>query len=94
MCDCGTNKPHPRGVALVIVMLVMAVLLLAGTTLLTISSTEMQIAQNEQALAQAFSLAEAGIHRAIAVLNGNSAYSGISSPNAAPMATVALSAPR
>lgn len=68
MCAYGINK-QPRGAVLVIAMLVMAVLLLAGTTFLTISSTESQIASNEQASAQAFFLAEAGIHKAIAKLN-------------------------
>jgi hypothetical protein len=59
------------------VMLVMAVLLLAGTSFLTISSTERQIALNERALAQAQLLAEAAIHKAIARLNEpNSTYSG------------------
>ncbi len=57
-------------------MLVMAALLLAGTTFLTISSTEGQIALNERAGTQAFYLANAGIHRAIAVLNSNPTYSG------------------
>jgi hypothetical protein len=50
-------------------MLVMAVLLMAGTTFLTISSTESQIALNEQGYAAAYVLAEAGIHKAIASLN-------------------------
>jgi hypothetical protein len=47
----------------------MAVLLMAGTTFLTISSTESQIALNEQGYAAAYALAEAGIHKAIASLN-------------------------
>lgn len=68
MCGFGISR-QPRGAALVIVMLVMAVLLLAGTTFLTISSTESQIALNEQGYATAFVLAEAGIHKAIASLN-------------------------
>jgi hypothetical protein len=50
-------------------MLVMAVLLMAGTTFLTISSTESQIALNEQGYATALTLAEAAIHKAIASLN-------------------------
>jgi hypothetical protein len=57
-------------------MLVMAVLLLAGTTFLTISSTETQIALNQQVSAQAFFLAQTGIQQAIAQLNANSAYTG------------------
>ncbi len=57
-------------------MLVMAVLLLAGTTFLTISSTENQIALNERVSAQAFLLAEAGLNKAIAQLNSSSSYSG------------------
>src|SRR5574341_282823 len=75
MCAYGTSR-QPRGAALVVVMLVMAVLLLAGTSFLTISSTEMQIALNERASAQANLLAEAAIHKAIAQLKATSAYSG------------------
>ncbi len=75
MCACGTGK-QPRGAALVIAMLVMAVLLMAGTTFLTISSTESQIALNQRVAAQAFHLAEAAIHQAIVQLNANSAYTG------------------
>jgi hypothetical protein len=67
---------HSRGAALVITMLVMAVLLLAGTTFLTISSTETQIALNEQVSGRAFLLAEAGIQQAIAQLNTPSGYTG------------------
>jgi len=75
MCDFGISK-QPRGAALVIVMLVMAVLLMAGTTFLTISSTESQIALNEQGSARALVLAEAAIHKAIAFYyaNPNSTY--------------------
>lgn len=79
MCTCGTSR-QPRGAALVIAMLLMAVLLMAGTTFLTISSTESQIAKNEQASAQAFSLAEAAVHKAIAQLNANSGYTGETNP--------------
>ena len=57
-------------------MLVMAVLLLAGTAFLTISSTETQIALNEQVSGRAFLLAEAGIRQAIAQLNADSGYTG------------------
>jgi len=57
-------------------MLVMAVLLMAGTTFLTISSTESQIAANQRASTQAFLVAEAAIHKAIVQLNANQAYSG------------------
>jgi len=77
MCIYGTSSSRrPKGAALVIAMLVMAVLLLAGTTFMTISSTESQIALNERASGQAFRLAEAGLGRAIAALNGNAAYAG------------------
>ena len=55
-------------------MLVMAVLLLAGTTFLTISSTEYQIAINEQASARSFELADMGMQRAMAQLSANPAY--------------------
>ena len=69
---------QPRGAALIIALLVMAVLLLAGTTFLTISSTENAIALNERVSAQAFLLAEAGLHKAIARLNESpvGSYSG------------------
>ncbi|MEI8188859.1 MAG: pilus assembly PilX N-terminal domain-containing protein, partial [candidate division NC10 bacterium] len=75
MCNFETGK-EPRGAALVISMLIMAVLLLAGTTFLTISSTESSIALNEQVSTQALSLAEAGLHRAMANLNVSDSYSG------------------
>jgi hypothetical protein len=52
-------------------MLVTAVLLLAGMSFMTISSTETQIALNERASAQAQLLAEAAIHKAIARLRLN-----------------------
>jgi len=70
MCDFGISR-QPRGAALVIVMLVMAVLLMAGTTFLTISSTESQIALNEQGSARALVLAEAAIHKALAFYYAN-----------------------
>jgi hypothetical protein len=71
-------EPVPRGAALVIVMLVMVVLLMAGTTFLTISSTESQIALNEQGSARALVLAEAAIHKALAFYyaNPDSTYAG------------------
>ncbi|MFB3820258.1 MAG: PilX N-terminal domain-containing pilus assembly protein [Candidatus Methylomirabilales bacterium] len=75
MCASGTANSR-RGAALVIVMLVMAVLLLAGTTFLTISSTESQIALNERASVQAFHLAEAGLQGAIALADLNNSYTG------------------
>lgn len=70
MCDFGISR-QPRGAALVIVMLVMAVLLMAGTAFLTISSTESQIALNEQGSVGAHVLAEAGIHKALAFYYAN-----------------------
>jgi len=77
MCGFGISR-QPRGAALVIVMLVMAVLLMAGTAFLTISSTESQIALNEQGSAAAHALAEAGIHKAFAIYyaNPSSTYAG------------------
>lgn len=75
MCASGTASGR-RGAALVIVMLVMAVLLLAGTAFLTISSTESQIALNGRASAQAFLLAESGLQGAIALLNLDSGWTG------------------
>lgn len=67
---------QPRGAALVIAILMMAVLLLAGTTFLTISSTENQIASNERAGVQAFMVAEAALARGIAKLSADPSYSG------------------
>jgi Tfp pilus assembly protein PilX len=75
MFACGTGR-QPQGAALVIAMLVMAVLLMAGTTFLTISSTESQIALNQRASVQAFLLAESAIHKAIVRLNADSTYTG------------------
>jgi cytoskeletal protein CcmA (bactofilin family) len=75
MSACATDR-RPQGAALVIAMLVMAVLLLAGTTFMTISSTEKQIALNEQVSTKATLLAEAAMHKAIAQLSGNPAYTG------------------
>jgi hypothetical protein len=57
-------------------MLVMAVLLLAGTTFMTISSTETQIALNERAAAQAVLLAEAAIQKGVVALSANPSYPG------------------
>ncbi len=57
-------------------MLVMAVLLLAGTTFLTISSTESEIADNQRATARAFAAAETALHRAVARLSADSTYRG------------------
>ena len=54
----------------------MAVLLLAGTTFLTISSTENQIAFNERSGTQAFLVAEAALARGIAKLSADPSYSG------------------
>jgi len=76
MCFFQCPAGSPPGAALVIVMLVMAVLLLAGTTFLTISSTEDQIAENQHASVRAFLLAEAGLHRAVAQLSANATYPG------------------
>ncbi len=75
MFACGTGR-QPQGAALVIAILVMAVLLMAGTTFLTISSTESQIALNQRASVQAFLLAESAIHKAIVRLNADSNYAG------------------
>jgi hypothetical protein len=75
MCTFGINR-QPPGLALVIVMLLMTVLLMAGTTFLTISSTESQIALNDQASVRASLLAEAAIHKALVQLNADPGYAG------------------
>lgn len=74
--DTRRSFSQPRGAALVIAMLVMVVLLLVGTTFLTISSTETQIALNDRVWTQASFLAEAAIHKAIAQLNADPNYGG------------------
>lgn len=92
MCTFATDRP-PRGAALVIVMLIMAVLLLAGTTFLTISSTEDQIAENQHASVRAALVADAGLHRAVAQLSANAAYPGEASvPLGGGTARIAVSA--
>ncbi len=79
MCASGiAERRRPRGAALIISMLIMAVLLLAGTTFMTISSTESQIALNETSLVRAFHAAESALQKTIVTLNqpGNSGYTG------------------
>jgi Tfp pilus assembly protein PilX len=73
MWSCETARP-PRGAALVITLLVMAVLLLAGTTFMTIASTESQIALSERASSEALGIAEAGLRRAILKLSDPATY--------------------
>lgn len=75
MSPCATVR-QSRGAALVIAILMMAVLLLAGTTFLTISSTENQIASNERAGVQAFMVAEAALARGVAKLSADPSYGG------------------
>jgi hypothetical protein len=76
MCSSGIARRPPRGAALVIALLVTAVLLLAGLSFLTVSSTERMIAMNERYAVQAQLLAEAAVHRAIAGLNNSMSYPG------------------
>ena len=52
-----------RGAALVVALLVMAMLLLLGTSFLTVSSTELEIARNAHDATRAFYLAETGLAR-------------------------------
>jgi len=73
---------RPRGAALIIAMLIMAVLLLAGTTFMTISSTESQIVLNETSLVRAFYEAESALIRTVVILSGNSGYTGTSGTGA------------
>jgi hypothetical protein len=73
-------------------MLIMAVLLLAGTTFLTISSTEREIAHNQQAAARSFALAETALHSAIARLSADATYAGETNVNVgAGTATIGIS---
>jgi hypothetical protein len=76
MYTSAIARRPPRGAALVIALLIMAILLIAGTSFLTISSTERMIAVNERTGVQAVLLAEAAIHRAMARLNASPAYTG------------------
>lgn len=59
----GRRPAAARGAALVIALLVMAALLLMGTSFLSLSSTEVEIARNAREAAQAFYVAEAGMAR-------------------------------
>jgi len=59
----GRRPSRTRGAALVIALLVMAALLLLGTTFLTISTTETDIARNAGEAAQAFYVASTGLTR-------------------------------
>ncbi|MFQ5656491.1 MAG: PilX N-terminal domain-containing pilus assembly protein [Candidatus Methylomirabilales bacterium] len=59
-----------RGIALVIALLVMTLLTLLGTTILSMSSTESNIAANEVDVARAFQVADAGVeHSRVALSN-------------------------
>jgi Tfp pilus assembly protein PilX len=78
MRSCETVRP-PRGAALVVTLLVMAVLLLAGTTFMTIASTESQIALSERASIEALGIAEAGLRRAILKVSDPATYPGYAS---------------
>ena len=60
-----THGPNDaRGIILVVVLLVVSLLSLLGAALLTMSSTEHTIASNENNMARAFNIAEAGLERA------------------------------
>ncbi len=59
----GPRGALERGAALVIALLVMAMLLLLGTTFLTISSTETDIARNARESTQVFYVAATGVAR-------------------------------
>jgi len=72
-----TRTTAERGAALVIALLLMGLLLLLGTAFMTISSTETQIAFNEQKAVQAFYLAEAGFHKTISDLNAGAVCSSL-----------------
>lgn len=72
----GRPGREERGIALLIALLLMGLLLLLGTTFLTMSSTESQIALNERNAVQAFYLADAGVNKAISDLNANANYTG------------------
>jgi type II secretory pathway pseudopilin PulG len=67
MADCsvhrGRGPSDARGIALIVVLLVMGLLTLLGATFLTIASTEHTIASNEGGVARAFNIAEAGLER-------------------------------
>lgn len=57
-----TDPPtDARGIALIVVLLVMGLLTLLGATFLTIASTEHTIASNEAGVSKAFNIAEAGL---------------------------------
>jgi len=60
---------NEKGIVLVIVMMIISILLLIGTTSIMSSNTELKMAANFKTATQAFYLAEAGIERTAAYLN-------------------------
>jgi hypothetical protein len=66
----GTDQ---RGIILLVVLMVMIVLSLLGSALLTMSFTEDQISRNDQEVAQALYVAEAGVQSTLNQLNLNPA---------------------
>ncbi|MBE0596914.1 MAG: hypothetical protein IH614_06580 [Desulfuromonadales bacterium] len=60
---------NERGATIVLALLVLLILSLLGVSALSISLTEVKIVRNQEAAAQAFFLAEAGIQRAAGVFN-------------------------
>lgn len=58
-----------RGIVLVVAIMVVMLVALLGSALLTVSSTEHQIARNDQQVTQALYLAEAGVQTAMNDLN-------------------------
>ncbi|MBI3989665.1 MAG: hypothetical protein HY347_08605 [candidate division NC10 bacterium] len=77
-CEACPLKLPERGAALVIVLLIMGIMLLLGTTFMTISSTETQIAFNERNAIQAFYLADAGLNKTLSDLNAGAICSSLS----------------
>ena len=76
----GQRLGDEKGLVLVVSLLMVAVILLLGTTAVLTSSTDMKISANYKTGNQAFYVAEAGVEEARGRLRGNSA----SNPNYIP----------
>jgi hypothetical protein len=77
----GMRPSDERGMVLVVVLLLTAVLVLLGSTAVIMSTTDMKISANYKAGAQAFYEAEAGVEQVMYYLRNNSvAYPTAGSP--------------
>jgi hypothetical protein len=92
-------RPHERGAALVVAILVLAILTVIGIALMLITSTESRIAANEWSVNRAFYASDAGVRWATAeMLNPRPfferpEYSGPNGPGSGAFGTVFFGLP-